>query len=303
MAQLLYERSIANNQPISITSQNNLPVRLAVNSGSIELVEWLCELGANVRTHNDSAFRTACSKNMIKMVKWFTDRYADKYNGLYAVISENNVVDHAAAYDATVHCFIDLTRSGSLQYHRYDANQGVHINRVNAVLKSMNWARQSIIQSSFFNPMTKMTRIDHSVRKANQSTEMVRLTISGLEKIMKQIDDDITLDCRDQFKYLVYQESGHFGKHVDNVVTVDEITYDHPLIVYPPQDIEGGDFVIYDRKDPSISYKVSPSKYHWTIVIFPSKILHESLPVIKGQKETLKSDCRFIKNPKSHQQC
>lgn len=85
------------------------------------------------------------------------------------------------------------------------------------------------------------------------------------------------------FEYICYDKGGHFDEHVD---LPQSEKHNYTVLVYPPQEVEGGELVIG-------KYVVTPNKDSWKVVVFPLNVTHKSNPVISGTKQVLKGKGYF----------
>jgi len=151
------------------------------------------------------------------------------------------------------------------------------LNKINAKLKG-NFDIDNIdpIKMKFSNFGYDGQRIyDPSLRKSKTYQEKINLK---LKTILSKFE------FSDEFEYIEYEEEGYFEKHVDRKRTD---THTHTVLIYPPQDIEGGELNLYPFDD---EYKIviKPST-KWTGIMFPINILHESTIIKQGKKKLLKT--------------
>jgi hypothetical protein len=99
---------------------------------------------------------------------------------------------------------------------------------------------------------------------------------------------DVTLDPDDykvtQFDYLKYGVNDHFLKHKDQIGDDKKSrVFSTSTIIEVSDDLEGGDFIIYDESDTEIktSLKVGET------IFFPSDKFHKVTPVTKGERSVL----------------
>ena len=99
---------------------------------------------------------------------------------------------------------------------------------------------------------------------------------------------DVTLDPDDykvtQFDYLKYGVDDHFEKHKDQIGD-DKVNrvFSTSTIIEVSDDLEGGDFIIYDELDTEIRTSLEVGE----TIFFPSDKFHKVTPVTKGERSVL----------------
>tara|TARA_R110000851_G_scaffold76150_1_gene167652 strand:+ start:3327 stop:3866 length:540 start_codon:yes stop_codon:yes gene_type:complete len=100
---------------------------------------------------------------------------------------------------------------------------------------------------------------------------------------------DVILDPDDykvnQFDYLKYGVNDHFKKHKDqhdNELKLSRV-FSTSTIIEVSDDLEGGDFIIYDELDTEIRTSLEVGE----TIFFPSDKFHKVTPVTKGERSVL----------------
>jgi PKHD-type hydroxylase len=76
--------------------------------------------------------------------------------------------------------------------------------------------------------------------------------------------------------------SGRYGKHIDKLLNGVIRKLSISIQLTDPSEYEGGELNLYLDDDP-----ITMDKQQGTIIIFPSFILHEVMPVTKGERNSL----------------
>jgi PKHD-type hydroxylase len=85
------------------------------------------------------------------------------------------------------------------------------------------------------------------------------------------------------FQFTNYQApSGKYGKHVDRGINTPVRKLSISIQLTNPEDYEGGELKLYDGEE-----ETTMSKEQGTLIIFPSYVLHEVMPVTKGERNSL----------------
>ena len=118
--------------------------------------------------------------------------------------------------------------------------------------------------------------------------------VDGMEWVFRRVTD-ITLNLNERFfkfdlfglnegfQFTNYEApSGKYGKHVDrgNNMAVRKLSISVQLT--NPEEYEGGELYLYDDDKGTVM-----DKAQGTLVIFPSYVLHEVMPVTKGERNSL----------------
>jgi len=78
--------------------------------------------------------------------------------------------------------------------------------------------------------------------------------------------------------------SGKYGKHVDRAINIPVRKLSISVQLTNPEEYEGGELKLYDGDDEEASVM---DKTQGTLIIFPSYVLHEVMPVTKGTRNSL----------------
>jgi PKHD-type hydroxylase len=85
------------------------------------------------------------------------------------------------------------------------------------------------------------------------------------------------------FQFTNYQApSGKYGKHVDRGTNMCVRKLSISIQLTNPEEYEGGELYLYDEEKGTLM-----DKTQGTLIIFPSYVLHEVMPVIKGERNSL----------------
>jgi PKHD-type hydroxylase len=76
--------------------------------------------------------------------------------------------------------------------------------------------------------------------------------------------------------------SGKYGKHVDRGINMPVRKLSISIQLTNPEEYEGGELKLYDGEEETVIYKEQG-----TLIMFPSYVLHEVMPVIKGERNSL----------------
>lgn len=86
------------------------------------------------------------------------------------------------------------------------------------------------------------------------------------------------------FQFTNYEApSGKYGKHVDRGMNMPVRKLSISIQLTNPEEYEGGELKLYDGEEEGTVM----SKEQGTLVIFPSYVLHEVMPVTKGTRNSL----------------
>jgi PKHD-type hydroxylase len=77
--------------------------------------------------------------------------------------------------------------------------------------------------------------------------------------------------------------SGKYGKHIDRAVNMAVRKLSISIQLTNPEDYEGGELKLYDGEENGTVM----DKSQGTLVLFPSYVLHEVMPVTKGERNSL----------------
>ena len=85
------------------------------------------------------------------------------------------------------------------------------------------------------------------------------------------------------FQFTNYQApSGKYGKHIDRSLNIPVRKLSISIQLTNPEEYEGGELYLYDDDKGAVM-----DKTQGTLILFPSYILHEVMPVTKGERNSL----------------
>jgi PKHD-type hydroxylase len=85
------------------------------------------------------------------------------------------------------------------------------------------------------------------------------------------------------FQFTNYEApSGKYGKHVDRAINMSVRKLSISIQLTNPEEYEGGELKLYDDEEASVM-----DKAQGTLIMFPSYVLHEVMPVTKGERNSL----------------
>jgi len=86
------------------------------------------------------------------------------------------------------------------------------------------------------------------------------------------------------FQFTNYEApSGKYGKHVDRSMNASVRKLSISIQLTNPEEYDGGELKLYDGEEEGITM----DKTQGTLIIFPSYVLHEVMPVTKGERNSL----------------
>lgn len=266
-----------NNMVHDIHYDNECYLRLSALSQCIDLMDFLHQYNPDIRTMDDIIFTTACNLNHKIVIDWLATKCSD-----YVIDTDDGM--YYIKTDAKVHLFtID---DNILNRHIFDNNEKIKVWNIDDVNKMIVLCEKNLVESTYYNIKKDTTIFDQSIRKSLISTKKVKLKIENIMKLNETI-----IMC-ESFDYIKYNPGGYFVKHIDTPKYVNGRKHNHTVIICPPQDLVGGEFIIYDSLDDSLTnIAIKPAKHNWTIIIFPVGSFHCSTEVIVGSKIILKSSC------------
>ena len=87
------------------------------------------------------------------------------------------------------------------------------------------------------------------------------------------------------FQFTNYEApSGKYGKHVDRSMNIPVRKLSISIQLTNPEEYEGGELKLYDGDDEEA---ITMDKTQGTLILFPSYVLHEVMPVTKGERNSL----------------
>jgi len=116
----------------------------------------------------------------------------------------------------------------------------------------------------------------------------------GIDWVFRRVTD-ITLNLNERFfkfdlfginegfQFTNYEApSGKYGKHVDRAINMSVRKLSISIQLTNSEEYEGGELKLYDGEEETLM-----SKEQGTLIIFPSYVLHEVMPVTKGERNSL----------------
>ena len=86
------------------------------------------------------------------------------------------------------------------------------------------------------------------------------------------------------FQFTNYEApSGKYGKHVDRAINTSVRKLSISIQLTNPEEYEGGELKLYDGEEEGTVM----DKTQGTLIMFPSYVLHEVMPVTKGERNSL----------------
>jgi PKHD-type hydroxylase len=118
--------------------------------------------------------------------------------------------------------------------------------------------------------------------------------IDDMEWVFRRVTD-ITLNLNERFfkfdlfglnegfQFTNYEApSGKYGKHVDRGINIPVRKLSISIQLTNPDDYEGGELYLYEDDKGTLM-----DKTQGTLILFPSYVLHEVMPVTKGERNSL----------------
>ena len=115
---------------------------------------------------------------------------------------------------------------------------------------------------------------------------------------MEKFEWNFEISFIESCQFTIYNQGQYYGWHKDSYVGADVIKKNHgrnrklsvSLLLNDPEEYEGGDleFIVENEKNP-VNNKVEriTSNKRGTLIIFPSYVYHQVLPVTKGIRYSL----------------
>jgi len=120
--------------------------------------------------------------------------------------------------------------------------------------------------------------------------------VDGIDWVFRRVTD-MTLNLNERFfkfdlfginegfQFTNYEApSGKYGKHVDRSINMPVRKLSISVQLTNPDEYEGGELKLYDGDDDEANIM---DKAQGTLIIFPSYVLHEVMPVTKGERNSL----------------
>jgi len=119
-------------------------------------------------------------------------------------------------------------------------------------------------------------------------------SVDAMDWVFRRVTD-ITLNLNERFfkfdlfglnegfQFTNYEApSGKYGKHVDRGMNIPVRKLSISIQLTDPEEYEGGELYLYDGDEGTLM-----DKTQGTLIIFPSYVLHEVMPVTKGTRNSL----------------
>ena len=119
--------------------------------------------------------------------------------------------------------------------------------------------------------------------------------VDGIDWVFRRVTD-ITLNLNERFfkfdlfglnegfQFTNYEApSGKYGKHVDRAINSPVRKLSISIQLTNPEEYEGGELKLYDGEEEGTVM----DKAQGTLILFPSYVLHEVMPVTKGERNSL----------------
>jgi PKHD-type hydroxylase len=86
------------------------------------------------------------------------------------------------------------------------------------------------------------------------------------------------------FQFTNYEApSGKYGKHIDRAINTSVRKLSISIQLTNPEEYEGGELKLYDGEEEGTVM----DKAQGTLILFPSYVLHEVMPITKGERNSL----------------
>jgi len=121
-------------------------------------------------------------------------------------------------------------------------------------------------------------------------------SVDNIDWVFRRVTD-ITLNLNERFfkfdlfglnegfQFTNYEApSGKYGKHIDRSINMPVRKLSISIQLTNPEEYEGGELKLYDGDDEEA---IVMDKTQGTLIIFPSYVLHEVMPVTKGERNSL----------------
>jgi PKHD-type hydroxylase len=135
---------------------------------------------------------------------------------------------------------------------------------------------------------------DDKIKNVRDSKISWLYPIDKMDWVFRRVTD-ITLNLNERFfnfdlfglnegfQFTNYEApSGKYGKHVDRSINMPVRKLSISIQLTDPEEYEGGELKLHDGEEETIM-----SKEQGTLIIFPSYVLHEVMPVTKGERNSL----------------
>jgi PKHD-type hydroxylase len=154
---------------------------------------------------------------------------------------------------------------------------------------------QKIINIAKNKGLIKGTTFNDNKKKDVRDSKISWLyPIDKMDWVFRRVTD-ITLNLNERFfkfdlfglnegfQFTNYESpSGKYGKHVDRAINIPVRKLSISIQLTDPEEYEGGELKLYQGEEETIM-----DKTQGTLIIFPSYVLHEVMPVTKGTRNSL----------------
>ena len=145
---------------------------------------------------------------------------------------------------------------------------------------------KGLVQGKTFN--------DNKIKDVRDSKISWLYSDDNMEWVFRRVTD-ITLNLNERFfkfdlfglnegfQFTNYEApSGKYGKHVDRAINIPVRKLSISIQLTNPDEYEGGELYLYDDDKGTVM-----DKTQGTLILFPSYVLHEVMPVTKGERNSL----------------
>jgi len=145
---------------------------------------------------------------------------------------------------------------------------------------------KGLVQGTTFN--------DNKTKDVRDSKISWLYSNDNMEWVFRRVTD-ITLNLNERFfkfdlfglnegfQFTNYEApSGKYDKHVDRTINIPVRKLSISIQLTNPEEYEGGELYLYDDDKGTVM-----DKTQGTLIIFPSYVLHEVMPVTKGERNSL----------------
>lgn len=275
------DNTIINNVCFLYSDINSLKILYELNNNMF--VQILKEL-------NHFYFRRACEKNYIGHANLFKDIMEKNGKVQYNFIIDNDkIIDFWVTGDIDINIFRfdELTNLS----HIYEPDiQYINICNEYEILEKI----QSIALLDSTCNISNKQIVNKMIRNSKTSAEKININIKNIQHIKKYFDQCSEFCVDDKFDYVEYNVGEKFDFHVDSsqpfVINNTLKKSNYTVLLYPPQNIIGGELVIKTNNFQSL---IKMHTHKWTIVFLPINVIHSSLKIVSGFKKTFKG-CAYI---------
>jgi PKHD-type hydroxylase len=154
---------------------------------------------------------------------------------------------------------------------------------------------QTIINIAKDKGLIKGTTFNDDKKKNVRDSKISWLyPIDKMDWVFRRVTD-ITLNLNERFfkfdlfglnegfQFTNYESpSGKYGKHVDRAINIPVRKLSISIQLTNPEEYEGGELKLYEGEEETVM-----DKTQGTLILFPSYVLHEVMPVTKGERNSL----------------